>query len=274
MKALPKPEVSNTKVVRKSSKRDRDSRPRRRLQESTNMDALFETEKYQERLRWKRIQEWNEITQFFKPDDVIGFGDADEIASRHNVQILKYCKFQPKIPSIDIGIWFPYGKLDQAFASDFPVRNSYHEWTLGDPTFWTYGAATNLANQPFQRIPSRNRGMSPAHLLGGMHMSHYPYLPYLMLKYSMATESDGGVASLKKHLQQVYLAYRSNTMEAIQDQLAKPTLPLDLQQSRIQKLNDIPYEEIKDIVYVPWFYDCNRNRYPRWEGRPDSRIGI
>ena len=91
-------------------------------------ETIWKVEHFQEMYRWKRIQEWNDYTKFFGPDDLIGFGDTDEIASRENIQILKHCHFSRHIASIDIGIWFPYGKFDQAFASDFPVRDN--RWTL------------------------------------------------------------------------------------------------------------------------------------------------
>ena len=84
-------------------------------------------EALQEQLRWEKIKEWNKYTNTFSGNDVIGFGDADEIASRENVQLLKHCHL--KAPSIDIGIWFPFGRFDQAYKSDFPITG--HPYTLG-----------------------------------------------------------------------------------------------------------------------------------------------
>ena len=81
----------------------------------------------QEQLRWEKIKEWNKYTKKFSGNDVIGFGDADEITSRRNIQLLKYCPL--KSSSIDIGIWFPFGRMDQAYKSDFPIPN--HAYTLG-----------------------------------------------------------------------------------------------------------------------------------------------
>ena len=90
-------------------------------------DNYWALEALQERLRWEKIKEWNGYTKAFGDDDVIGFGDADEITFRDNIQLLKNCPL--KTPSIDIGIWFPFGRMDQAFKSDFPVPG--HPYTLG-----------------------------------------------------------------------------------------------------------------------------------------------
>ena len=31
-------------------------------------------------------------------------------------------------------------------------------------------------------------------------------------------------------------------------------------------------EDLSKIIKVPWFYACNKNRYPSWEGKHDSRV--
>ena len=31
-------------------------------------------------------------------------------------------------------------------------------------------------------------------------------------------------------------------------------------------------EDLSRIVYHPWFYVCNKNRYPAWEGQHDTRV--
>ena len=90
-------------------------------------DNYWALEALQERLRWEKIKEWNSYTKIFGDDDIIGFGDADEITFRDNIQLLKNCPL--KASSIDIGIWFPFGRMDQAFKSDFPVPG--HPYTLG-----------------------------------------------------------------------------------------------------------------------------------------------
>ena len=98
-----------------------------------NIDIPKETrswslESLEEKTRWLKVKQWNDITNSLSDNDLIGFGDADEITSRRNTQLLKYCPLRSK--SLDIGIWFPFGRIDQAFKSDFPVSKKY-KYTLG-----------------------------------------------------------------------------------------------------------------------------------------------
>ena len=81
-----------------------------------------------EEVRWKKIKEWNSITHSLTDNDIMGFGDADEVTSRTNIQLLKYCPLKSK--SLDIGIWFPFGRMDQTYMSDYPVSFKY-KYTLG-----------------------------------------------------------------------------------------------------------------------------------------------
>lgn len=46
----------------------------------------------------------------FGPNDLIGFGDTDEIASRENIVKIKQCDFHSD--SIDVGIWFLNGPIE------------------------------------------------------------------------------------------------------------------------------------------------------------------
>jgi hypothetical protein len=52
-------------------------------------EGIWSVEYYQERQSWREIETWNQFEKFFEGDDVIGFGDIDEIPSRENLQLLK-----------------------------------------------------------------------------------------------------------------------------------------------------------------------------------------
>ena len=98
-----------------------------------NIDIQKETrswslESLEEKTRWLKVKQWNDITNSLGDNDLIGFGDADEITSQKNIQLLKHCPLRSE--SLDIGMWFPFGRLDQAFKSDFPVSKKY-KYTLG-----------------------------------------------------------------------------------------------------------------------------------------------
>eukprot|EP01125_Pyxidicula_operculata_P003614 TRINITY_DN1475_c0_g3_i1.p1 TRINITY_DN1475_c0_g3~~TRINITY_DN1475_c0_g3_i1.p1 ORF type:complete len:314 (-),score=34.07 TRINITY_DN1475_c0_g3_i1:609-1454(-) len=91
--------------------------------------AFFDREISQTAVRWKKFLEWNEVHQEFADDDIAGFGDADEIASREVMSFMKHCQLKDKDQSIDVGSMFYMGRLDYAFRSDFPVRD--FPYTIG-----------------------------------------------------------------------------------------------------------------------------------------------
>ena len=43
------------------------------------------------------------------------------------------------------------------------------------------------------------------------------------------------------------------------------------QNSRIKLLKEVQ-EDLSKIVVFPWFYVCNKKRYPAWEGKHDTRV--
>ena len=223
-------------------------------------DKIWTLEAMQEKKRWEKIKEWNKITKALSDNDVIGFGDADEIASRENIQLMKYCTIKPG--SLDIGIWFPFGRLDQAFASDWPVSHyGKLKYTLGDPTFYRW---KDISARDSTNYPTRKRGRSDNYLLGGIHLTYYTYLPYFMLRTLSATECGDsshifpqeGIKDLLEH----------HSLENLEKELEKRA-----QNSRIQPLRNIE-EDLSKITILPWFYRCNEDRYPAWKGNHDTRV--
>lgn len=82
-------------------------------------DGIWRNEHAQEKLRWEKFKEWNiKNNHYFTKDDVIGFGDTDEIAYYQNVLLLKNCK---QNGNVDIGSWFTFSKIDMQYKSDFFV---------------------------------------------------------------------------------------------------------------------------------------------------------
>ncbi|KAN0026447.1 hypothetical protein ACTFIV_007432 [Dictyostelium citrinum] len=223
-----------------------------------NGKGLFDTESYQETRRWQKFLEWNERTKEYSDNDIIGFGDTDEISSRINLHYLKNCQLKEGITAVDIGIWFPYGPIDQVFNPDFPVPGN--PYTLGDPTYHTIKGAISKGK------PSRNRGTSGHFMLGGMHMTHYGYLPFQMVKYLSCTE-----CGITKEDQ---ITLFSNDIE--KGDIQKLELRLLETKSdhsyRVRKLKDMDDFFKKEVAILPWFYNCNRNRYPVWERKNDPRL--
>ncbi|KAH0790145.1 putative beta-1,4-mannosyl-glycoprotein beta-1,4-N-acetylglucosaminyltransferase [Histomonas meleagridis] len=206
-------------------------------------EGIWHNERYQERERWNRILKWNEETHYFSDDDMIGFGDADEICCTKNLQLLRVCKADGPV---DIGVWFTHGIMERKFYSHFPVRG--HPDTLGDPTFFTFEQAKRKL--PY---PSRMRGKAGRYLLGGMHLSLYQYLPSRMVKQIAQTEFDEQqFAAMRKDLR------NGVTLAELESINKKQTVTTKTQKFVLVNQNEIG----KNQFIIPWFLNCNRKRYP------------
>lgn len=175
--------------------------------------------------------------------------------------MFKYCEIHEK--SVDFGIWFPFGHIKQAFSSDFPIPS--HPLTLGDPTYFKLSSAKQLVAQKPNEYPNRRRGQSGNFMLGGIHMTYYGYLPFQIVKHITATEEGlrtlEDVQRLSKYLKFGGIA----NMEL--DLAATPKI----HQHRTITVNFLD-PEMKEICILPWFYGCNRKRYPVWEDGHDTRL--
>ncbi|EGG22938.1 putative beta-1,4-mannosyl-glycoprotein beta-1,4-N-acetylglucosaminyltransferase [Cavenderia fasciculata] len=227
---------------------------------------MFSAETHQEIRRWQKFVDWNNNKgNLFQDDDIIGFGDTDEISRRENIHQLKHCQLKPNVGIVDIGIWFPFGPINQAFRPDWAVP--YNPYTLGDPSYFTVGAAKN---RPSNNHPTRNRGQSGHFMLGGMHMSHYGYLPFQMVKVLSCSEcgvkSESQVTVFSNDLSKSN--YRVKELESRLIQTPANDRP------RVVPLDTMDAHFKNDVAILPWFYDCNRNRYPVWESKHDTRLEI
>jgi hypothetical protein len=226
--------------------------------------AIFAVEGLQEKARWESFLRWNAHTRFFGPDDLVGFGDVDEIPSRDNVQLLRHCEMVG--PSVDIGSWFAWTRIDDAFRPDWPVPGN--PWTLGDPTYWTVASATEFG-QDGTNFPNRMRGTSGKFLLGGIHMTDNGYLPFIMAKFIACTECGDSAAQLITELAS-YFQEGQATMEVL-SKLGKALDRSQPLQSRFQKVPEIR-EALGAAYHLPWFLQCNPERYPSWYGKQDNRL--
>ena len=215
----------------------------------------FHMEFLQERMRWKKFLKWNAITKYFKDDDLIGMGDTDEIPSRNNIHLLKHCEIAGPV---DIGIWYPMSRITQAFKTDFPVPDN--EYTYGDPTFWPLSYAKSYSG-----TPTRLRGKSGRYLLGGMHMSDHPYLPFLMVKSFTCSECADRTMLVKKIADFI----RQNDVYAMETYFA--SFVSSQFKERLTNIDKIQ-EKIKYVRVLPWFYSCNKDRYGYWESKHDLRL--
>jgi hypothetical protein len=169
-------------------------------------------------------------------------------------------------PSVDIGLWFAWTRIDEAFRPDWSVPGN--PWTLGDPTYWTVASATEFG-QDGTKYPSRMRGTSGNFLLGGIHMADNGYLPFIMAKLIACTECADNAAHLMRELA-AFFQEGSTTMETLSeiDKALDRSQPL---QSRIKQVPEI-HEALGAAFYLPWFLQCNPERYPSWYGKQDNRL--
>ena len=222
---------------------------------------IWYIEGLQEKTRFDKFLEWNSKQAVpFNDQDMIGFGDTDEVGSRENVQLLRHCV--PKGPAVDIGIWFANGRLTNAFRPDYPV--SGHPYSLGDPTYHTFAGAKALVAAG--KVPSRNRGTSGPFLLGGMHMTRHRFLPYMVLESITCTECGWSGASFTSDIQRTMTSPDIRAMEIFWDKI-HTIVP-----SRTVDISSLPESEREALVKVPWFLTCNPDRYPYWSGKHDDRL--
>ncbi|OHS95077.1 putative beta-1,4-mannosyl-glycoprotein beta-1,4-N-acetylglucosaminyltransferase [Tritrichomonas foetus] len=228
-----------------------------------SVEDIWIGEKVQERFRWEAFKQWNEFhNNYFSNDDIIGFGDCDEIPSFQNLRLLKKCQMKG---TTDIGIWFTFGQINKYFVSDYPVKN--HSNTLGDPTYFILREAK--AKAKLDLLPTRNRGNSPFYLLGGLHLSRYRYLPSLLMKDLTQTEAENG---------NTFYSIFSNglsTNEPMHSMALKLYKGHEDSRTEKGKYRDLKQEALNTLPYLmPWFLECNLDRYPSFQKnpKPDPRV--
>ena len=231
---------------------------------SPNVEAekdIWYLENVQESIRFKKFLEWNEKNgNIFTDNDMIGFGDADEVAWRNNVHAIKHC--QPKGPAIDVGIWFPMGRVDNAFRTDWPVAG--HPYSLGDPTFFTLSGARQRMESGHP--PNRNRGKSGRFVLGGMHMTRHRFLPFLLLESITCSECGQWDPSTVREFKRILTSGDIRDAEKHWDKLHSDPFT-----GRVVPIESIG-QEADALHKIPWFLSCNGYRYPYWWGEHDTRL--
>jgi hypothetical protein len=221
-------------------------------------EGIWSVERYQERQRWKEIKMWNDYERFFEDEDVIGFGDVDEIPSRENLQLLKHC--QLRVNMVDVGIWMTQGRLSDAYHSIFGV--SGYPYTLGDPTFFKYSAAVELGAEDGQgHYVNRQRGSSGPFVIGGMHMTFDGFLTARLLKLMACTECELD-ANTVRHWRDLWSS--NKTLQLEHEMLQVPQNWLH---------GRVPVETVDPrTVCIPWLLACNPERYPVWRAEHDTRL--
>ena len=207
----------------------------------------------------KKVKNWATRYKTLDMDDIFISADVDEILSRRALHQLKWCETSSDL--LSGALWMPLGNLNWALRTGFPVHEKPH--TFGLPTIYKW---KDIMSKKFKgrRLQIEHPGkVNKKYISGGIHMTNPAYIPLAILKELTATEDDfyGGY---------INTAYLLNmTIEDInyeQDRYFK----LDGRTCWLENIDSI--EDAHDVEkYVPWFLDCNPNRYPYWYGKTEPR---
>ena len=206
-----------------------------------------------------RVRNWANFTGELDDEDVFISADVDEIISRSVLHQLRWCKTSAGVMSG--GLWMPMGNLNKAIKSGLHVEGKIH--ALSFPTIFTWG---NIRTKKFDGRRLWHFDYKGKHLAGGFHMTNGAFLPTSLLKELTASEDNfyNGNINLNHLLnmnlkdmaleqERLYTFYYRQMWEEILD----------------------PVEAVHDIdLELPWFLDCNRERFPYWFGKPDGRNEI
>jgi len=182
------------------------------------------------------------------------FGDTDEVPKRENVWKLKVC--QPRSLPIENRLLFPMGLLGRSFG--------YDAWV--DPVFQSptaFRGRNGDGRSQGHAFRSRNQVVNMI-LDGGLHMSWYKYLPFMLNKMITCTECDG----LEEPWVRRLMAGNIRKLHRDSQALEMDPHTIDNWKSRLIKT-----ERLRDqsFVYTPWYLKCNRKRFGTWYGEVDKR---
>ena len=238
--------------------------------------GIWVPERREEVIRWEKIKQWLDHYKL-SSDALIGFGDGDEITSRHLVHRMRYCELKKEV--FDIGMLFSFGNLEKAYSSGYLSLN----YAFSGATFWTYDAATKPSQfQSLQKLKTyptyRRSKILDAALFGGDHLTTDMYLPFSLTKMITITESSG--KSMEGHFYSTLdkLNYspelpleelNMRLMNAIDSRTHKKYGP---RQEKIKKVIAENPEAYKPMFQFPWFLVCNLQRYPAWSFKYDRRL--
>jgi len=220
--------------------------------------SIWTNENNQEAERFKRIMEWNERNEFFNDEDIITFGDTDEISSRYTLHALKYCDPENNKAPIDIFTLFLNKRVFQAYRTANPYYK-YASGNSGAPTLFTFAHCKELLAQ--SKIATRKRGRSGHYMVGGTHTTYYSYVPQLFLKMYSCTECTDKIEWAKPFFENkkplrdnaLYLMHEWGNWD--------------------DKEDDIRGKYDDGVEYYPWALKCNPLRYKSFSlFQPDERL--
>ena len=196
--------------------------------------------------------------------------------SRMALHQLRWCQTTSDV--ISGGLWVPMGNVVKAIRPDFPLPGRPHAFAM--PTVYKWGRVRNGKESGRRLFYTDLGGLS---IIGGVHMTSSAFIPTALLKELTATEDDYFDSSinipflLSMDMADIELEQR-RFYTLYYKQMWKDDLGLIINMCvQFWKFKCIldPVEFAKDVeAKLPWFLDCNRERFPYWFGREDGRNKI
>lgn len=214
-------------------------------------DAMWASERAQERYGLDDAKAV--LGNKFRPTDVLVMGSPDEILSRHIMHSLSHCQLKDAMVGAAVG--FPFGFVERAFRPDFRPGDLTYSFTL--PTAYSIGKF------PYEKIiryfQPPNKGL---YLQGGMHLTGYTLLAATLIKDVSTTDHDGQTT----RIEQLCAVGPASIRKALHAKMLGNS-------GRVTDVATLSEHERASYV-IPWFLECNRERYPSWfkdASIPDSR---
>ncbi|CEM33343.1 unnamed protein product [Vitrella brassicaformis CCMP3155] len=189
-------------------------------------------------------------------DDVIIYGDLDEMPSGESLRHLQQCEPRPGVFPLSGGLLFFIGRLDEVYLSDSPVPG--WKYLLERPSYHRWHDAKRIRRL---EQPKRPGGYLP----GGWHLSDYPFLPFILIKRITISESR----ALESHI------WRDVLRGEVRPDFRPLMKGWKKRLTRFDALaaHNARYRMLGEVAgRGPWYLLCNRERFPAWFWMRDRRL--
>jgi len=145
------------------------------------------------------------------------------------------------------------GRLSYGFRSDYPVAPRLR-YTFGNPS-----------TSKLEHLQGRKWGKSRRYLLGGWHLSSYPYLPNLLMK-SLTTSDYRGIGERVR----IWLQKGRPGLQEYYNSTDRVFGTRDVPLSQLRHV--YPYVDKPELLRLPCTIEKNKERYEAWFGTNDRRL--
>jgi hypothetical protein len=233
-------------------------------------DGIWTLEKLMNQRRYERIMHWNRRENgFFRDDDLISFGAADEIPARRTIEVLRACELRTDADQrVMVGAWFMMGDVGNVRrVGGPPIHGVESGFMYPSPMFHTVRDLVATGGKHADGVFARRE--ATLYVLGGIHMTDYAFLPYHLLKWMTATEYGGyTVEQLRDFARQARDDVRALETARLHTRTRTDHIERAFTIEAARRLEP----RLSQIMSMPYWYTCNPHRYPAFEGQHDTRV--